>query len=135
MFATTKSNIQQICKTIKRWKSSLMFGSLSVENECQTRIWNVLDLGQECMFLELHCCTLQKLIVSLSWTKPKMFFKKRLRRARTNRGSVFSLRKAKSRLILLTVAIKKDTEGQLSRNTQNAPSKTKPPPPCRKKAV
>lgn len=24
MFATTKSNIQHICKTMKRWKSSLM---------------------------------------------------------------------------------------------------------------
>lgn len=71
MFATTNQISNRFCKTIKRWKSSLMFGSLSVENECQTRIWNVLDLGQECLFLELHCCTLEKLIVSLSRTKPK----------------------------------------------------------------
>lgn len=48
------SNMQQVCKTIKRWNFCLILvkcGKKQTNNDCQTRSWNVLDFKQECMFL------------------------------------------------------------------------------------
>lgn len=111
MFATTKSNIQHICKTMKRWKSSLMLVKCGKE---------MPDQELECFGLEQECMFLVRL--------PRTFKLKPPQKQTTASENT-------KRLLTFAEKKKKDAESLLLRNTRSLCSIKNKVPPAGKSCV